>query len=153
MIPVDIAWAEIDVYCREFCDSRIRSNTKYDTIIGIGRGGLVPAVIISHHLGVPLYPIMWQKRDGNKTSETFIKEYVKETPSNQTILIVDDINDSGVTLNEVRQSLEKWLHIYSKSATIHTMVVYEKESSNHKTDFSMEIVDDDEWMVFPWEAE
>lgn len=153
MIPFDIGWNEIAFYCDEFADSQIRSNTKYDTIVGIGRGGLVPAVIVSHSLGVPLVPVMWQKRDGNTQYEQVLREYVKGLSSDieNRILIVDDINDTGVTMLEVGNSLKNFLQVYEKPAIVKTFTVYQKPSTKHPSDFFMEELDDDEWAIFPWE--
>ncbi len=48
-------WSEIHSICKEFSKN---NNMKFDCIIAITRGGLVPSVIISHLLGIRLvYPL------------------------------------------------------------------------------------------------
>ena len=69
-----------------------------DAIVGLTRGGLVPAVQLSHMYNAKLYCLNISLRDGKCSSQGFdwrrLQKYSR-------ILIVDDINDSGATLWEV----------------------------------------------------
>jgi hypoxanthine phosphoribosyltransferase len=89
-------------------------------IIGLQRGGLIPAVLLSHKLNIPL---------GN------IKE--NHYQNSKTILVVDDIADTGETLKN-----------YSKYPTA---VLHYKPQSIHIPTFYANLVDNDEWIIFPWE--
>lgn len=78
----------------------------YDYIVGIVRGGTIPAVYLSHRLGIPMRTVSWS---------TFHKEQMRESAMDiaddiadgKSILIVDDILDSGRTITEL---LEDWGH-------------------------------------------
>ena len=89
---------------------------KPDYIVGLTRGGLVPAVMLSHYLDVPLHTLNVSLRDGNgRESNLWMAEdalgYIQEedrkanggwkhlASKRKNILIVDDINDQGTTIN------------------------------------------------------
>ena len=104
------------------------SNWKPDYIVGLTRGGLIPAVMLSHYFSVPMYALgvslrdqlgsesnLWMAEDalGNEPSIYIEDEKdvgavldaasslleMPEPPSYKNILIVDDINDTGATFN------------------------------------------------------
>ena len=77
---VDILCEKIEIYLEK---------DKIDGIYGLSRGGLIPAVMISHKLNIP-----WAKVTGKNT------------------LIIDDICDSGNTL-------QNWVNNGFKTATLH----------------------------------
>ena len=112
-------------------------------IISIARGGLVPGVYLSHMLGIRNKPVVWQTRDGkiNETINTDSKE----------ILIVDDINDSGVTFDGVVDNILANNDI--KRGKIKTVCLWTRYSSKFKVDHTVNTVDNDDWIVFPWEQE
>lgn len=104
------------------------SQWRPDYIVGISRGGLVPAVMLSHYLNVPMKPLQVSLRDGGECvsdcgmaedalgypkQERFISDaeldigrvldaassLLEEGENYKNILIVDDINDTGATFN------------------------------------------------------
>ena len=109
--------------CRELAVE----NWKPDYIVGITRGGLVSAVMISHYLGVPMKSLDVSLRDGGDCAsncgmaedalgypkaEKYVEDsedvgaildaagqLLEEGSSFKHILIVDDINDTGATFN------------------------------------------------------
>ena len=109
------------------CDSleqEIREcETKFDAIYGIPRGGLIPATILSHRLELPLLmgdPMIICK--------------------DKTVLVVDDINDTGTTLIP-----------YCGCENLQSVVLYERAESDVRSDFVGETVHHNGWIVFPWE--
>jgi hypoxanthine phosphoribosyltransferase len=45
-------------------------------VVGISRGGLVPAVTLSHRFGAPLYTIQWcSEMKNNETASVFFSRY------------------------------------------------------------------------------
>jgi len=69
-------------------------DTSIDFVIGVSRGGLIPAVWIATHLNKPLTVVYINKQD-----EVFIdrKDWIK----NKRVLIVDDTIRSGKTIKKV----------------------------------------------------
>ena len=133
-------------------------NTKYDLIIGISRGGLIPAVMLSHYLGVPLLPISYSASDGagDNKEQTNI-EILPSFDEGTKILIIDDICDTGNTLKRLHQCYKK------QKCVVHTCALYYKdryENINPKnpkhgfmpTFFAHRMsMHQQEWLVFPWE--
>ena len=72
-IPLD--WEEIDRLVDILCEKIITQIPSIDSVMGLPRGGLIPAVMVSHRLNLPLVTL----------------------PEPHT-LVIDDIADSGVTL-------------------------------------------------------
>jgi len=110
----------------------LRQYREVEHVVGLARGGLVPAVHLSHKLNVPLIVKQFQTRDGNN------KDNVVIPPRS---LIVDDINDSGKTLSEVVKYCE---------GDYRTCTIYYKDSSIFDVDFYCRNAYNN-WIVFPWE--
>jgi len=77
------------------------SGIKYNYIVGINRGGLIPATVLSYKLGIPLKVITVQTYDDKVIEVNVPRHYVVT----YNCLVVDDIIDSGRTLNVL---LDKW---------------------------------------------
>lgn len=110
---------------------------KPDVIVGLSRGGLMPAVVLSHRLNVPMVPVTWQTRDG-KTKDKEVLNNVKSKYNN--ILVVDDICDSGLTLREISSILKAKY-----------VVLIDKAPEKFLVDYAGRICDSDEWIEFFWE--
>lgn len=91
------------------------NDNDYDYIIGLTRGGLIPAVHLSHKLGVPMLSLNWQTRDSNLR---LIPDDIKKLINNKKILIVDDIIDSGLTFKNLIEELSKYCHAYEIACLI-----------------------------------
>jgi len=118
----------------KICRDITISGWRPDYIVGLTRGGLIPAVMLSHYLNVPMYSLGVSLRDSNVESESNLwmaedalgpnsRERYVENPVDVTgileaavdlleqgetyknILIVDDINDTGATFNWI---MEDW---------------------------------------------
>src|SRR5476651_228363 len=76
---------------------------KPEVVVGITRGGLVPAVHASHYFDVPLRTLHVSLRD-HPRSESLegIQELVN---SGKRVLIVDEICDEGETLRQINDAL------------------------------------------------
>lgn len=117
-----------------------------DMVVALGRGGFVPGVYLSHALGIPLEPVMWQTRDGGeKQISTTINDCLHD---GERIVIVDDINDSGLTFKQVMSEYSP-LGVYNTQ--IKTCCMVEKVSSEFRCDVAAMRIDDPRWIVFDWE--
>ena len=72
---IKISWWDLDDITDELCKGILEKTPLIDSVMGIPRGGLIPATLISHKLSLPYVNVI-----GKNT------------------LVVDDICDSGVTL-------------------------------------------------------
>lgn len=134
------------------------SDWKPTYIVGIVRGGAIPAVYLSHRLKLPVVMVEWSTRDkvstlGNE-SNCWIPEDIME---GSNILIVDDIVDGGDTIREL---LEDWQTSVRGMGdlnrdNIRIAAMYYNTSQDVKVDFYHRTIDrnvDQRWVIFPWEA-
>lgn len=123
------------------------SKEKYDLIVGVARGGLIPARILGDFLLIKDIRIIYS-RYYSKPYETMEKPeiYSKdlEDVSNKNILVVDDVADTGETLIEIKKYLQK-----EGAKKVDIAVIYVKPWN--KADVKYYSRDTDAWIVFPWE--
>ena len=99
---VYLYWDDIVILVEDLCHTIVTSGVQIKSITGIERGGLIPAVMISHKLNIP---------------------YV--TKINKDTLVVDDICDTGETLKNIVAGYTATLH-YKPTASF-TPDFYAKE--------------------------
>lgn len=121
---------------------------KFDVVVGLSRGGLYPAVCISHHFEVPMGVMSISRyNDDNKPGKISIDGYCgKDFGLDKTILIVDDIIDEGTTMITAKA-------IWSSQLKVITASLYVKERSDHLVDYPLVPIPNDYWIVFPYELE
>lgn len=122
MNKINISWEDVDDLVNELAISIKLNTPNINYIYGLPRGGLIPAVILSHILDIPM---------------TDYKVPVIHYGEDQ-VLIVDDICDSGETLKKYENYQTAVLH-YKPHTSCCEPTLW---STTHKTD---------EWVVYPWE--
>jgi xanthine phosphoribosyltransferase len=122
-----------------------------DFVIGIGRGGLVPAVYVSHELNRPMLSIDHSSKVPGFADE-LLRTVAEKSAAGERLLFIDDINDSGGTIAYIR-------HILTEDGcdvgNLRFAVVINNIRSKVSVDFWAEMIDrdaDKRWFVFPWEA-
>jgi len=127
------------------------SKMRPDLIVGIARGGLLPALHLSHALDVPMECMEWSTRDsGMQTYNGFVDE---ELQSGRTVVFVDDINDSGLTMTQIKEEYSTSPPIDKQPRNMKFVSLVEKTESEFRTDASSLRIDDPRWIVFPWEKD
>jgi uncharacterized protein len=124
---------------------------KPDFLVGVGRGGLVPAAYLSHRLGITLLSVDHSSGDAAFADELLAKLAAKSREGSR-ILIVDDINDTGGTLFYLREVLAR--HGCSEPH-IRVAVLVNNLRSKARAEYAGTTIDrtaDKRWFVFPWEA-
>ncbi len=120
-------------------------------IIGIGRGGLSPAVYLSHATGLPMLSV-----DHSSQVEDFadapLVRLAKRTQAGERLLFLDDINDSGRTITRLRTALAE---AGAVPGSVRFATLIDNASSAERVEYHAEAIDrrvTKDWFVFPWEA-
>ncbi|HKK31925.1 MAG TPA: xanthine phosphoribosyltransferase [Alphaproteobacteria bacterium] len=109
-------------------------------IVGIARGGLVPAAIVARELGIrSVDTVCIASYDGRVQGEARILKPVEG--DGDGLLVIDDLVDTGITARLVRKMLPK----------AHIATVYAKPAGRPEVDTFVTMVSQDTWIVFPWD--
>lgn len=149
---------------------------KPDYIVGITRGGLVPALMMSYYFDVPLETLRVSLRDNVDTESNlwmpedaigYVSDHERgiihsrwDLNKRKNILIVDDINDTGATLeyikNDWQQSCSQddivWQSVWHHNVKF--AVLINNDASKTQVDYAgthINKLEDPVWVDFPWE--
>ena len=141
-----VEWDHVYSLLLEIADRIKESEFKADVIVGISRGGLLPARILSDLLDNPhLANIKVEFYvDIDQTKEVpVITQPVSVSVKNKRVLIVDDITDSGQSFRLV------WETLAQEAAEVKTVTIYHKPWSCFTPDIYAR--ETEAWVIFPWE--
>jgi xanthine phosphoribosyltransferase len=173
--------------CRDIANSGWRP----DYIVGLTRGGLLPAVMISHYFNIPMHTLsvslrdsatgpesnLWMAEDalGPRTRERIVDDaddiggilqaassLLEEGSTYKNILIVDDINDTGATINWIMKDWrsscfpndDSWDEVWNQNVKFAVVVDNLASQCEVKMDYAaMEVnkAENNVWIDFPWE--
>ena len=134
---VYLEWSEIHELVNILCKKIITEYPTIDSVMGLPRGGMIPAVLISHELNLP-----------------FVLHPGKNT------LVVDDINDTGATFSWIKNDWEsrhkdpdKWKRIWGNNVKFATLTENFASKFNEVSYHCDEVnkAEEDVWLVYPWE--
>lgn len=146
MESIFYSWDEFKSDIKAIVAEISRSEWMPDFVVGVKRGGLVPATLISHYMNIPLLVSSCQIRDGKNVVELI---EVDDSLKDKRLLIVDDICDEGLTLTKVCQALKD-----HNINNFKTCSVFFNIRQNFLVDYKARKIDRDRdkyWVVFPWE--
>lgn len=134
-------------------NSICKENVQYDCIAGVNRGGLIPGVALSYRLKVPFVPLRYSNRDFShcNLTDAYTDEMFKKSTK---VLLVDDILDTGETINY----LLKDLNFYKMSKIDVAVLIWNISAKapipkyNHWTiNREQDIYSKDIWYDFFWD--
>tara|TARA_R110002051_G_C8676503_1_gene491152 strand:+ start:60 stop:512 length:453 start_codon:yes stop_codon:yes gene_type:complete len=145
-----VSFDVINLYARTIADRLKEEGITH--VIGLARGGLIPATIISYELDVPLlsYAIS-SYEDNTKTGKFKVHQFVHFSDlkslkeADPYVLVVDDICDTGETMQYIYCKLGL-ANIKAKYAAVFT-----KNKHKEWLDHYGHVIPDNKWIVFPWE--
>jgi xanthine phosphoribosyltransferase len=174
MTPIQITNDEVLSYTQDILRQMQIDNWKPDYIVGLTRGGLIPAVYMSQYLDCPLETLkvsvstgklesnLWMAEDAWGYGGTYNNTPIYDEYKQKKILIVDDINDTGTTLNWIINDWQssclpnstKWDSIWGDS--VRFAVLVDNTASNftgtiNYTSKEINKAEDPSWIIFPWE--
>lgn len=143
-LKLNLGWNQFQTDMVSLCVT-LEGRERIKGIIGVARGGLVPATFIANHLKVEKVKSIQvaSYRDGTKKGLV-----ISSIPSNLDIgmgrdwLVVDDISDTGDTFATLRKY---WPEAYY-------VAPYIKPKGSRVTDHFEVMIDQDQWLIMPWEV-
>lgn len=168
------SWEDVERMCVSIVNQMYKDGWRPDYIVGITRGGNVPATIISNMTGIRCEALKVSLRDGGECEiNAWMAEdafgYVSQDelkvtggPLEKKILIIDDINDTGATFNWIKEDWQasclpndpKWNKVWHNNVRFATLTDNLASKFNGKVDYTVHEInkaEEDVWLVYPWE--
>lgn len=136
-----ISWDEFHRHTKQLAE-KIKQHGKFNKIIAISRGGLIPAGILAYELDIRNVEVVnMSSYDGDKQrSDTDITIQSSVGDVDEHTLVVDDLSDTGKTFKLLRPMFPK--AVFS--------AVYAKQQGASLTDIYAQDIPNI-WVVFPWD--
>ena len=136
----------------------ISQNYKPTVLVGIMRGAAPIIDILSRILKLPTAYIVIQSYSGsgieNKQGELIFARDISSIASNtdyKRVLLVDDLSDTGLTLNKSIEWLKQYEPVKNYIKEIKTACLWKKKSSSFTPDFCPIRLNSDPWIIQPTE--
>ena len=137
---------------------KIHQNYKPTVLVGIMRGAAPIIDILSRILKLPTAYIVIQSYSGKGIEDKQGKlMFAREISSLAVpkdfnkVLLVDDLSDTGLTLNKSIEWLKNYNPIKDHIEVIKTACLWKKKSSTFTPDFCSVLLNHDPWIVQPTE--
>ncbi len=141
MEKIIVGFGEVEKMVGEFVEDNREFLEKIDFVVGMSRGGLVPAALLAARIDKPLVAAYINKND------VIFFDRAKWI-NDKNILAVDDVIRSGKTLWLLKNHLQK----YCQPKNISFLALYRVKSLQNENyriqSFAWEINED---VVFPWD--
>lgn len=136
------SWRQIELLIKTVADKILRSNKRYDAILGITNGGIIPARLIARELDINHISFI-PFRSGK-----LHKEEMHPLLASKKYLVIDDIYDTGnifsVASNEVGKFNCDFAFLVRRFAD-------DDGGGGGGETYVGEILNHKKWIVFPWE--
>jgi hypoxanthine phosphoribosyltransferase len=137
---------------------QIHKNYQPTVLVGILRGAAPIIDILSRILKIPIAYIVIQSYSGkgmeDKQGELMFAREISSIAENkdfQKVLLIDDLSDTGLTLNKSIEWLKKYEPTKNFIKEVKTACLWKKKSSTFEPDFCSVKLESDPWIVQPTE--
>jgi hypothetical protein len=129
------------------------SGYKFDAILCLARGGLRIGDVISRVYDMPLAILAassYREAAGTQQGRLDIGEFITKTGGEMSgkVLLVDDLVDSGVTMNRVIEHLKQ---CFPAVTEVRTAVLWYKGNSTFRPDYFVQFLETSPWIHQPFE--
>ena len=145
---IKLTWDDVDFIANMVAESISKKNIKFDTIVALGRGGLIPGAMLSYKLGIKNLQNLGinTRQEGGQYVETSV--YQRPTITGN-VLVVDDINDSGKTFEAVNSLIKS--EYPDIGELLYCSLTTRYNTNFNENTISGKIINTSDWLVFPWD--
>ena len=145
---IKLTWEDVDFITNIVSESISKKNIKFDTIVALGRGGLIPGAILSYKLDIKNLQnlgINTRQEDGQ-----YVETLIYQRPTiTGNVLVVDDINDSGKTFEAVNSLIKS--EYPDIGELLYCSLTTRYNTNFNENTISGKIINTSDWLVFPWD--
>lgn len=131
-----LSWNEVENLIKIISHKIKEKNEKYDSIIGIKNGGIIPARLISKELEI-------NKIEFISTKENQSYKFCDCINKDKKYLLIDEIYDTGKTFLEIKNFL--------KNVEFNFVCLISRYKLQDDKIIVGKILNNKKWIVFPWE--
>ncbi len=142
-----LTWKKIHEASLKLASEITKEGLEIDLIVGILRGGYIVARILGDMLGtgnIGVVEVKFYKGIEERAERPIITQPLTADVRGKNVLVVDDVVDSGRTLEIVTEQVR-----LRGARSVRTAVLFYKPKSIIRPDFFAH--ETSEWVVFPWE--
>lgn len=148
-----VSWSQYHRDIEELALQVHRSGWQFDHILCLARGGLRPGDVLSRLFNVPLAILStssYREEAGSKQGELAIAKHVTMPTGTLAgkVLLVDDLVDSGVTLDKVQKHLRE---AFPEVTEVRSAVIWYKSRSCMQPDYYLQYLEGNPWIIQPFE--
>lgn len=177
-----VTWDQVEAQVGDLCQQIANDGWRPDYVVGITRGGNIPATMISHYFDVRCEALKISLRDqdgvGSETNCWMAEDafgcvpYEKgeqygsrwDPAFRKNILVVDDINDTGATFNWLMDDwtssclpneTDAWNAVWGKTTRFAVLQDNLASDFELKVNYAAQEIDktyDPVWIDYPWES-
>lgn len=134
---MNLSWQDIE---QEIAELAKAVNTHPDVIVGVVRGGVIPARLMAGKLSIKEMYCLTVRKDG--TRREVVNEILTDL-KNKKVLLIEDVLESGKSLTIAQEYLE------GLGARVETLAMYTTPETEIKPDYFIKQLQ--EVPDFPWE--
>ena len=144
-----LSWERFGTATRELARSVVESGYEPEMVIAIARGGLIPAGALAYAIGIKAagtLNVEFYSDIEETLPDPVVLEPLLDTNAivDKRLLVVDDVADSGRTLELVLELLRR------HTGEVRSAVLYTKPRTIVRPDYSWQ--ETDLWINFPWSS-
>lgn len=148
-----VSWSQYHRDIEELAVLVHQSGWQFDNILCLARGGLRPGDVLSRLFNVPvaiLATSSYREEAGSKQGELAIAKHVTMSSGSLKgrVLLVDDLVDSGVTLDKVQRHLQE---AFPEVSEVRSAVIWYKACSCMRPDYFVQYLETNPWIMQPFE--
>ena len=160
MKKIYYSWQHIEHQVQEILRQLHNDAWRPDYVVGLTRGGLVTANLISQYLECRMETLKVSLRDGSEQESNLWM--AEDALNGKNILILDDINDTGATLDWIIQDWQgsalpndkRWNTVWGGNVRFAVLIDNLSSKFSRKVDYcgrEINKAERDVWIVYPWE--